>query len=93
VQMEFLRLTGRSVGKLDWSGITATPVQLRTYAKDVLAGFYDADAHSFWPKPQWAPNAAEEVRIVADDGTELTRYSIRDMIADTQKSLIGNRDA
>jgi hypothetical protein len=93
VQMEFLRLTGRSVGKIDWSGITASPAELRAYAKDALAGFYEADAHSYWPKPQWAPNAAEEVGIVADDGTELARYSIKDMIDETKKSLIGNRHA
>jgi len=93
VQMEFLKLTGRSVGKIDWSGITATAAELRAYAKDALSGFYEAGAHSFWPKPQWAPNAAEEVRIVADDGTELARYSIKDMIGETKKSLIGSRPA
>ena len=91
MQMEFLRLTGRSVGKIDWSGMTATSAELRSYAKDALAGFYEADAHSVWPKPQWAPNAAEEVRIVADDGTELARYSIKAIIDETKKSLIGNR--
>jgi hypothetical protein len=73
--------------------MTATPAELRAYAKDALAGFYEADAHSFWPKPQWAPNAAEEVRIVANDGTALARYSIKDMIDETKKSLTGNRPA
>lgn len=91
MQMEFLRLTGRSVGKIDWSGLAAPPVDLGAFAKDALAGFYEADAHSFWPKPQWTRNAAEEVRIVADDGTELVRYSIKDMIGDSKKSLTGNR--
>ena len=87
MRMECRRLTGAPVGTLEWSGITGTPAELREHAKDALKGFYDIREHSFWPKADVAPNAAEEVLIVADDGAVLAKYSIEDFIAESSKSL------
>ncbi len=53
--------------------------------------FYDVSSHTFWPKTKVAPNAAEEVRIVTDDGSVLASYSIKDFIAETGKSLSTGR--
>lgn len=89
MRMEFRRLTGAPVGTLDWSGITATPDEWRVHAREALMGFYDFTEHSFWPNVKVASIAAEEVRIVADDGSVLASYSIKDVIKETGKSLSG----
>ncbi len=62
-------------------------LRLPTNCVSTKGGFYNISERSFWPKTEARGNAAEEVGIVADDGTLLANYSIRDFIAETGKSL------
>lgn len=93
MHMEYRRLTGEVVGRIGWSGLTATREEYREHAKTALFGFYEKDERSFWPKAEHAPNAAEEVVIIDSNGEQIAGYTIKDMIADTGLRLIGGPSA
>jgi hypothetical protein len=94
VKLEFRRLTGKPM--LDdrpWRAEGIPASDLKEHAKAALMGFYANDQHEFWPKEQFRDKAPEEVRIVDAAGNVVARYDIRDIIAETNRQLVGIKSA
>jgi formylmethanofuran dehydrogenase subunit D len=83
MRMEFRRLTGELVGQLPWPAQVTSADELRTKAREALAGFYESNELEFWPRERFAANAPEEVRIVSETGEIVVSYTIKDFTADT----------
>jgi hypothetical protein len=87
MRMEFRRLTGTVIFETAWPAQDEPVTELNEQAKEALTGFYEGNEHSFWPKKEFAPNAPEEVRIIDEYGFVVAKYDIRDLGADTKRSL------
>jgi hypothetical protein len=85
MRMEFVHVGGRKNASLPWNVKILTFDELIYQAKVALSGFYVSNENSIWPRQ---PNAPEEVRIVDSDGVEIVTYTIRDLLKETQRTLI-----
>jgi hypothetical protein len=88
MRMEFRRMNGGVVHEREWPAHGRPIEEVAAEARDALASCYEGDAYAFWPKREFAPDAPQEVRVVDQGGQVIVRYDLRDLLADTKRSLI-----
>jgi hypothetical protein len=87
--MEFRRLAGTVIFETPWPTQSEPVTEFREQAKGALTSFYEGNEHFCWPKKEFASNAPEEVRIIDEHGFILGKYDIRELLADTKRTLEG----
>ena len=92
MRMEFSRMVGIFISQRPWPVDGKSDEQLLAEARDALAGFYDGDEYSFWPKKEYASNVPEHVRVVDSTGAIVLEYDLADLIAESRRSLVGGKN-
>lgn len=93
MRMEFSRLAGAFISQRPWP-VDGRPIEeLTIEAKNALAGFYDGDEYSFWPKKEYAANPPEQVLIIDFRGTIVVEYDLGDLLGGSRRSLVAGKDA